>query len=242
MQKDDIRLALQLIKPELKISWFSFIGLFLYFSLFSILFYTGFSSQEARFVGLDLFFIMLFVFGPIWFKAKGLQFQKISSSTWASPTVVLALNLPIQKQVIVLKSIILYLLCSFPFQLYMFIMLFLISPDIRGMLALDAYISFAIIWLSFGIYAGLSVLIIDIGSNTNVSKLTVFLSILLFLGVIFIIFFFPFFLTYGVVEWTIIIANKWPLLSAIISIILAVAGFHYWKNKMLKQFKQVDYL
>ncbi|WP_047983920.1 hypothetical protein [Ornithinibacillus californiensis] len=242
MQKDDIRLALQLMKQELKVSWFSFIGLFLYFSLFSILFYTGFSAQGARFVGLDLFFIMLFVFGPIWFKAKGLQFQKISSSTWASPTVVLALSLPIQKQVIVIKSILMYLLSSLPYQLYMFVALYLISPTIRDMMEIDAYISLTIIWLSFGIYTGLGVLIIDIGSNTNVSKLTTFLSILLLLGVILLIFYFPFFFTYGVVEWTIIIANKWPFLSAIISIIAAVVGFNYWKSKMIKQFKQVDFL
>lgn len=242
MLKEDFKSAIQLVKPELKISWKSYIGLFLFFSLFAILFLTVLHTQESRFVGFDLFYLLLFIFGPLWSRPKGLQFHKISGHTWVSPTVVMGLSLPIKKQTILLKSIIHYFLSSFPFQLYMFFVLYLISPEIRSMMELEIYISFTIIWLSFGIYIGLSALIMDIGTNNNVSRTTTALSIALLLGIVLLIFFFPILFTYGLVEWTIIIAKKWTLLSAILSIIAAVIGFNYWKNKMIKQFKQVDYL
>ncbi|MBS3679119.1 hypothetical protein KGF86_02725 [Ornithinibacillus massiliensis] len=242
MLKENLKSAIQLVKPELKISWKSYIGLFLFFSIFIILFLTVLHTQENRFVGFDLFYLLLFIFGPMWSRHKGLQFQRISGHTWVSPTVVMGLCLPIKKQTIVLKSIIHYFLSSFPFQLYMFFALYLVSPEIRSMMELDAYISFAIIWLSFGIYIGFSALVMDFGTNNNVSKLTTVLSVILLLGVVILILSFPTFFTYGIVEWTIIIAKKWTLLSAILSIMAAVIGFIYWKNKMVKQFKQVDFL
>ncbi|MBC5635509.1 hypothetical protein H8S33_01600 [Ornithinibacillus sp. BX22] len=242
MLKDNFKAAIPLVKIEIKISWKSFIGLFLFYSLFTILFLTTLHNQEDRFVGLDLFFLLLFIYGPIWHRPMGLQFQRISGHTWVSPTVVMGLSLPIKKQAIVLKSIIHYFLSSFPFQLYMFLMLYLVSPEIKNMMELDAYISFAIIWLSFGIYIGYSALIIDIGTNNNGSRLTTVLSVILLLGIVILILSFPTFFTYGIVEWTIIIAKKWTLLSAILSIMAAIIGLNYWKNKMVKQFKQVDFL
>ncbi|WP_042144120.1 hypothetical protein [Paucisalibacillus sp. EB02] len=239
---DDFKLALQLSKPELKVSWSSYIGQYLLYSLFTFLFIQGFNAQESRFVGLDLFFLILFVYGPIWSRVKGLQFQQISGNIWASPTLIMGLHLPVKKQVIVLKSIILYLIGSFPFQLYMLIMLYLISPKVRGIMELDAYVSFVIIWLSFGIYAGLSALSADVGSNMKRNSLSFILSLLLIAVIIAFIFFMPFFVTYGVVEWTIILAKKWSMASAILSIIFAIIGIHYWKNKMVKLMKNTDYL
>ncbi|WP_026907846.1 hypothetical protein [Paucisalibacillus globulus] len=240
--KDDLKVTMQLMKQELKLSWGSFIGLFLYYSLFTVLFTTGFHAQETRFVGLDLFFLMLFIFGPAWFKPKGLQLQKINGKIFASPSTIMGLHLPIKKQVIVLKSIVQYVIHSFPFQLYMLIMLYLISPDVRNTMELDTYISFAIIWLSFGIYIGFSVLTIDVGSSSNNNNLTIVLSSLLFVAILLLILSFPYFFTYGVVEWTIIIAKKWPYISTLLSISAATVGFFYWKKKLMKQLKQIDYL
>jgi hypothetical protein len=240
--KDDLKLAMQIMRQELKLSWGSFIGLFLYYSLFTVLFTTGFHAQESRFVGLDLFFLMLFIFGPAWFKPKGLQLQKINGNIFASPSTIMGLHLPIKKQVIILKSIVQYVIHSFPFQLYMLMMLYLISPDVRNAMDLDTYISFAIIWLSFGIYIGFSVLPMDIGTSSNYSKVTTVLSLLLIVVILLLIFLFPLFFTYGIVEWTIIIAEKWPYLAVLLSISAAIVGFFYWKNKLMKQLKQIDYL
>jgi hypothetical protein len=240
--RNHLFLALHLSKPELKVSWINYIGQFLFYSLFTFLFIQGFQAQEARFVGLDFFFLMLFVFGPVWFRVKGLQLQQVSGNTWVSPATIIGLHLPIANKVIVLKSIIIYLISSLPFQLYMLIMLYLFSPEIRDSMSLDAYISFVIIWLSFGIYAGLSILTADVGANMNNKKSTYILSILLIASIIGFIFFMPYLFTYGIVEWSIIFAKKWSLASAILSIMFAVIGLHYWKTKMLKQMKKTDYL
>lgn len=230
------------MKPELKMLKMSLIWIFLFYTLYTVLFIFGIDAQEDRFVGLDIFFIMLFVFGPIWFRPKGLQIQRPSGDTWASPSTIMNLHLPIERKLIVLKSILFYFIGSFPFQLYMFVILYISSPDIRNGLELSTYIAFTIIWLSFGIYFGFSSLPIEVGYKMKNNMVTTVLSLLLLGAIILIIIVFPFFFTYGIVEWTLIIAGKWPIISAVVSIFGAVVGYYYWKNKMLKLIKQADFL
>lgn len=239
--KNDIKRTLQIMKPELKILKISYLWIFLFYTLYTILFIFGIDAQKDRFAGLDIFYLMLFVFGPVWFRPKELQIQKPSGDTWASPLTIMNLQLPIERKIIVLKSILFYFLGSFPFQVYMFVILYSFSPEIRSELDFISYLSFAIIWLSFGIYFGYSTLPIEVGYKIKNSVLNTILSLLL-LGIsALIIIAFPFFFTYGIVEWTIIIASKWPIISAVISIVAAIIGYNYWKNKMLKLIKQADF-
>ncbi|WP_010097747.1 hypothetical protein [Ornithinibacillus scapharcae] len=240
MQKD-IKRALQIMKPELKILRISYFWIFLFYTLYTILFIFGIDAQKNRFAGLDIFFVMLFIFGPLWFRPKELQIQKPNGDVWASPLTIMNLQLPIKRNIIVLKSIIFYFLGSFPFQLYMFVILYSFSPEIRTELDLISYLSFAIIWLSFGIYFGFSSLPIEVGYKMKSSVLNTILSLLLLGAIVVIIIVFPFYFTYGIVEWTIIFAIKWPIISAVISIFAAIIGYYYWKNKMLKLIKQADF-
>ncbi|MEN2767156.1 hypothetical protein [Ornithinibacillus xuwenensis] len=234
--------AIWLAKFELKLSWVSFIFLFLYYSLFTLLFVQGFNVTEEQFVGLDIFFLLLFLFSPTWFRPKAFQYQQISGSLWAAPGAMMGLYLPLKKQVIVLKSLIVYMLLSIPFQLYTFITLYVFSPGLQKAMTLDAYIAFAIIWIAFGIYVGFMAPAIDIGTRITSTRLTFLLSILVLAIIILLILFFPYFFKHGVVGWTIILATKWPLLSIIVSIVVAVIGFNYWRSKMAKVMKQMDYL
>ncbi|GGA82717.1 hypothetical protein [Ornithinibacillus halotolerans] len=241
MQKD-LKLAFQLLIPELRISWFNFILLFLYYSLFTYLFHTGLEAQQTRFENLDIFFFLLFIFGPISFRAKVLQNKKIGDITWASPTNAMKLHLPIPKKIIVLKEMIFYMLSSIPYQLYMFTILYLTSPEVKNIFSIDTYLAFAIIWISFGLYAGFCAIPVYTGIRAKYSAMAHILSYLLLAAIVVLILVFPFTFTYGIVEWTAIIAMKWPLLTACLSLIAAIIGVSYWKNKSISYLKKIDFL
>ncbi|MFD1609731.1 hypothetical protein [Oceanobacillus luteolus] len=242
--KETMQTVLHLAKPELKVSKGNFINLLLFFTIYTVLIIMGFDLLgNSKFAILDLLFILLFFFGPTWFKAKGFQYQKISGGMWGSPAVVMNLHLPINGKIIVWKTIFIYFLSSIPFQLYMLLMVYLFNPDIRGVLEPGSYIAFALIWLSFGIYGGLAALSLEVVVYKIPSgKMISVLSVLLVILGIAVILFFPYIFENSIVGWSAILADRWSIASGIISILLAIVGLRYWSNKMTEHLYEVDYL
>lgn len=245
---DEWKQAWQLSKIELKgyIPW-----LVLTLFMFVLLaFFLGASFpayiDEHRFFkeqnpGLfDLAFLFLFGVVPYWMRPKDSRYQQISGDFYAAPFFIKLLQLPVPERVVIKSRFLTYLVQSLPFHL-LFLIVFQLFAALQGhALPPVAFISFSIIWLSFGIYFGHSSPASDAGGRINTLKM--FLHIILFGGIVLgayylIVFHSP----YGVVAWTVLFATNWPLLSTIISILLAIAGMRFWMYYMKKTMNKVDY-
>lgn len=103
------------------------------------------------------------------------------------------------------------------------------------------FVSFSIIWLSFGIYGGFLYPASDAGDQ--ISKLKMFFIAIVYAGIVLGLFkFIEYASPYGLVKWTYVLATKWPVTSAFISIMMAGAGVYFWMNHMKKTMRKMDYL
>src|SRR5699024_8634034 len=206
----DWKQAFWLAKFELSESKRVFINLFLYFSLFIVVFVTtSYAVGDFYFGGLDVFFLLLFTYVPVWIRPKAFQYQKTGTGMWASPAVMMQTQLPIPKKIITKSRFIIYFIYSFPFQLFLFVSLYVFSPNISSDISPMTYIVFSIIWLSFGIYGGNSALLTDVGAQIKGGKIYFVLTILLWLAIVLFITFFGVIFQHGIVHWTMIFAQKW---------------------------------
>lgn len=238
----DWKQAYWLAKFEWKASIKGFILLFLFFAVVALFFLVSFSAYlDNDFVGFDVLFIILFALAPAWLRLKEFQIQKISGELWASPSLIMLAQLPVSNNVLTKSRFIVYFAFSFPYQLLMLIVLYAVNPEFQVMMSPISHIAFAIIWLSVGIYVGFIMPASDVGDKVSTKIMTVF-SIALIAGGIGIATLFHFIFDYGIVYWTIILAQNWPLLSSIVSIFLAFLGFHYWQRYMKKTMDKRDYL
>lgn len=237
--------AFALAKFEMNESKQVFIYLFLYYCLFVGLFVSiSYLVGDFYFGGLDIFYLLLFTFVPFWIRPKEFQYQKTHGGMWASPAIITLTQLPIKKDIIIKSRFILYFIYSFPFQLFLLVSLYTLTPNLQTTMSLGSYIAFSIIWLSFGIYTGLSIVTTDAGDGykREKHKLYMTLSFVILLAVILLILCFGLIFKHGIVHWTIIIAQKWPLISAAISILLVFLGFKHAQQHMKKTIEKVDYL
>lgn len=240
----DWKQAFVLAKFEIRESKQIFIYLFLYYCLFISLFVSvSYLVGEFYFGGLDIFYLLLFTFVPFWIKPKEFQYQRTNSGMWASPSVIMLTQLPINREIIIKSRFIQYFIYSFPFQLFLLVSLYLLTPNMQTNMSPISYISFSVIWLSFGVYAGLSIVTTDAGDKYGKGnrKLYMAFGFGILLAVILLILCFGLIFNYGIVHWTIIFAQKWPLISSAISILLVFLGFKHAQNHMKKTMEKVDY-
>lgn len=238
----DWKQAYWLAKFEWKASKRAFIWLFLFFAFMALFFLPSFSDYLGNdFAGFDLFFILLFSLSPAWLRTKEFQYKKISGELWASPSLIMLAQLPISKNVLTKSRFIAYFAYSFPFQLLMLIALYAINPEFQVMLSPVSHIAFAIIWLAIGIYVGFLMPASDAGDRVN-TKIMTFYSIVLIIGGLLFFTFIHLIFDNGPVYLTIIAAQNWPLLSSVVSILLAFLGFHYWQHYIKKTMEKWDYL
>ncbi|WP_373894140.1 hypothetical protein ACUL41_01525 [Virgibacillus natechei] len=220
----------------------AFIWSFLFFAVIAIFFLESFSAYLANdFVGYDLIFIILFALAPSWLRSKEFQIQKISGELWASPSLIMLSRLPVSKNVITKNRFIVYFAFAFPYQLLMLIALYVVNPEFQLMMSHASHIAFAIIWLAFGVYVGFIMPVSDSGDKANTKIITLY-SIVLIIGGIGILTAFHLLFGYGFVYWTVMLSQNWPLLSSVISIVLAFLGFHYWQRYMKRNIDKLDYL
>lgn len=237
--------AFVLAKFEIRESKQIFIYLFLYYCLFISLFVMiSYLVGDFYFGGLDIFYLLLFTFVPFWIRPKEFQYQKTHGDIWASPAVITLNQLPIKRDIIIKSRFILYFIYSFPFQLFLLVSLYLLTPNMQTNMSPISYISFSIIWLSFGVYAGLSIVTTDAGDQYGKGKRKLYLTLSfgILIAIILLILCFGLIFSYGIVHWTIIFAQKWPFISAAISTLLAFLGFKHAQQHMKKTMEKIDYL
>lgn len=234
--------AFWLAKFELKNSKLSFLYLLLFYPLITLGFISNFSSYlDVNFVGIDIIFILCFTFAAIWARPKYFQIQQMSDGIVASPAIFMLQQLPITKDLIVKSRFIIYYVYSFPPQVLLLISLYLFVPSLQEMMGLTSYLAFAIIWLSFSVYIGGMIPASDAGDKASKLKVAVY-GVLMLIALIVFFTIFTVFSEHGIVHWTIIIAQKWPLLSAVLSVILALFSFGSWQKYMKKLMGKLDYL
>ncbi|MEC5424110.1 hypothetical protein QGM71_11465 [Virgibacillus sp. C22-A2] len=236
--------AYSLAKLELRMSKFGFLSAFL-FSMFILFFIvTSIESyMENGFVGIDFFFVLLFSVATIWTKPKEFQIKKVSGDLIVLPLVVMQKQLPIKQDVIMKSRFIVHFFYSFPFQLLALIGIYFMSP-LPEMLSVGSFIAFAIIWLSFGVYAGYVFPLSEIGTKGPLTSTvgTIFIGVTLLIVLLSIFTMIHVLFENGIVYWSIILAQKWPIVSSIASILLAFFGFAHWQHYMKKAMDKLDYL
>ncbi|WP_099159256.1 hypothetical protein [Virgibacillus ndiopensis] len=238
----DWKLAFWLARFELNASKKSFLGLILFFILMVLFIVSSAGSYlEKNFAGFDVFFIVIFTISMIWTKPKDFQNKKINEGIFASPSLVMLKQLPVRQQVIVKSRFIVHFVYAFPFQLALLVSLYLLTPELQELMSLVSYGVFSIIWLSFGVYAGYIFPASDAGEKVNNTSMIIY-GVLFLIGAMFIFSIFQLVSDHGIVQWTIIFAKKWPLLSTTLSILMALIGFNYWQQYMKKTMEKLDYL
>lgn len=236
--------ALWLVKFELKAYRKNMVFAMLpYLIFFFAILYTleiNILSDGSHSVLDDLLFATIFWFAIIWTKPKEFQYQKLAGRFWASPYFVLLKQLPIPKDILIKSRFLQYYLTSIPLHLVVLAMIFITSPTMRSILSPGEYIVFSLIWLSSGIVIGGVFPASESGEYNSKLKLVIYtaLSIIVFLGGFIALYMFT---GEGLVYWSIIAANKWPILSAFFSICIAVAFMIYWPRYMSKNIERIDY-
>ncbi|MUK88713.1 hypothetical protein GMD78_09945 [Ornithinibacillus sp. L9] len=238
---NDMKEAMRIASFELQASWAGFIYTIIFFAIYTLLIIL--LTETANNIGIyDLLFIVLFTFAPIWMKPKVLQDQVIRGDLWISPILHNQMQLPLPKEVIAKSRLIIYFVYSLPAQVLVLICMYLFSTELQNLLAPSNYIAFSITWLSFGIFFGSAIVTYDTGMYIVPNKKLAFiLSGLLLVFIIFGIVIFPWIFSYGIVHFTAIAVQKWPIPIVIFSILIAYFGLHYWKYKMIKNMETIDY-
>lgn len=199
------------------------------------------SYLENNFVGMDVFFLIAMGVPPVWMKRKEFQYQKIDENTWGSPLFITLSQLPIKKEVLVGSRFIIYFTFAIPFQIFLLTSLYIFSSEIRASMPLGAYLVFSIIWLAYGVCLGGAFPAVDAGDKITLVKSTI--QGIAFLVVLFIaLTLFNLIYGDGLVTWTIMLANEWPILSILVSILVGVLATSYYVNYAYNKMKTIDYL
>jgi|GEM_PF-5729988 len=187
----------------------------------------------------DLLFLLSFTVVPLWSKPKAFQISK----DYRAPGMELLLTMPAVKDEIAKSRMIIYIVYSLVFQIPLLVSFYFSSSLVQAALSPLHYLSFAIIWLSFGLYAGTWCLSAEFGQEKTYKKwelslyfiLTALIAAAIYKAI-------KFAFGSGLVYGTITAARNWPLAAILISIFLAAAGLHFIHQYNLKLLKKVDYL
>lgn len=231
--------AFWLVKFELKHSLKQFPLLALGFVLIFLLI-TSISPNyfEQATMGLDFFFAIIFSgFLSQLARPKDFQLQKFRSIRYAAPFLTALNQLAMKREVIVKYRFITYFVLLL---LSNGLLLILLYPTFQAFMTLPAYIAFAFIWFCFGIYIGCVTPAFEVGSNLGWN---IFYGCFIGFGLI-LLYLFVFYKWYknGLITWTIDIANYYPVISIVVSIILSIIGWNFWMKIMRNRMKKTDYL
>ena len=92
--------AFWLAKSEWKVSIVNIFLSWLILTIVTLIFLTSFNRyMEENYIGFDIFFLLVFSFGPFLFRSKYFQYKKVSGHIWASPTLIMQAQLPIPKNI-----------------------------------------------------------------------------------------------------------------------------------------------
>lgn len=239
---NDWKEAFWLAKFELKKLKLGFVLLALMAIMFSMFFATVIpKNMERSTVMLDIFFFIVFGFGTAWIKPKEFNHQKIGGDFWASPFFITLRQLPIQKDVLIKSRFIIFFAFAVPYYLGISILTYAFSPDLRAALDLKEYFAFIMIWIGIGIHLGASFPASDVGYRLSTVNFVLYIFALFF-GFMFIFTIFNVLYGNGFVPLTMLMAEKWPLVSIIASVLFAAIGVLYSQKYMSKKIEKMDYL
>lgn len=189
----------------------------------------------------DFVFIFLCWTFPYWMRPKNFRYQMVASGTWVNPYFIKLLQLPIPERVILKSRFVTYLVQSIPVYLVFFLVFYFASGLTEKFMSPGTFLVFVIIWLAFGVYAGHIFPASDAGDRYSLPKLILLYVVTGIIGVSLYILF-EFFLPHSPVAWTLLFAARWPLLSSVVSILLAFFGMRFWMWHMRKKMARQDYL
>jgi len=185
--------------------------------------------------------MLLFTFATTWARPKHFQIQQMNDELISSPSIFMLQQLPIKTEMIGKSRFIIYFIYSIPTQIIILISLYVLTPSLQEMIGIGAYIVFSMIWIAFSIYIGGMIPASDAGERVSPINMVVY-AVLMVIAAITFFTFFHVVSDYGIVYWTLIFAKKWPILSSVLSIILAFLGLKYWQSYMKKVIGKTDYL
>lgn len=242
------------------------IGLFIVILLFlmpAFFFLTHFlATQYFNHESLTLDFVFLFFFAylsksiwPIYTRQKNYELKDHIAGLS---------QLPIQKEIIVKQRFLVDLFVSVPIQVTLLIILYIGSPSISTKVSPMTYIIFSFIWLCFSVYVGSMFVTFIAGFTMKEVLLYTVIGFALIFSIV-IIEAYPYmtfetdwsfpptmdqsFLSIewednlrGYINWTMVFAEKQPVLSIIVSLLLAIVGCKLWMNRMARTIERTDYL
>ncbi|QKY70607.1 hypothetical protein [Lentibacillus sp. CBA3610] len=238
----DWKEAWRLAKFEIKASKWTFPPPFILIILVGM----GIASSMGEYLNngvvvQDLVFTLIFTFMPAWIRPKDFQMKAINETMVAGPSVMMLKMIPVQEDVLIKSRFFVYYVLAMPLQVIFLIMLYPITPALWDVLALGGYIAFSVIWLAFSIYFG-SIFPASEAGDTTKKFFDVWYSVIFLICYLGILTAIHLITGQGILYWTIIAAQKWPLLSSVISILLAFVGVKYWAHYMKKHMRKMDYL
>jgi len=238
MWKEATRLALF----EWKIEWFKriFLQCLLTYGLLMFSFGMMDGVLEGGGIGLDYFYLAMFGLIYGWLVPRSFQYQKISAETYASPIFFMLHKLPIANNVLVRSRFIIFYLNAIPVLILLFIG-FTFIPEFQQVLSTSGVRAFTAIWMSYGLSVGALFPASDLGdrhvTNTKLVAITIGLIITITLAIL------PSYIFYddGVMNLSIDLANRWPLISIVIATFIAIISNKLWINYAMSKMKQVDF-
>lgn len=234
--------TLRLASLELKTSPIRLILCWTFLPLFCLIFLTGFQSYlDNHYMGYDAFFIILFSFAPYYFKSQFFQYRKVYDHLWASPVLLMQLQLPIPKNILVKSRLVIYLVYWVPFISISFLLFYLASDAIKLTFDMPTYITFFIIWFAISFAIGIILPASDVGDYVT-TKTWIYYTIGLALFLLVLLLFFHLYLEFGIVAGTVQLAEGLPILSIILAILLILSSWKFWQVSMIKKMNKLDYM
>lgn len=238
----DFQQARMLAKLQMKKSFWAFFVFFPVSIAIAWLFSQALSTTDIP-VLYDIFFLVTFWCMTVWLYPKEFQLQKVEEGFWASPIFIMLNQLAVKKRALIWSRMICYFLIAIPFNILVLVFLYSFSAEMRGLLPIGNYLAFSMIWLSFGIWAGILFPIADVGEKVPKNTFVHGLYCILFFGCIVALLSGLHALSGGgFVTFTIKAAADWPIISIALSIAAAAASFPYGQRYMDKQIRKTDYL
>lgn len=229
-----------LAKFEYKHIWRHLFLLIPIFSFLIIFIVPAFPEYlHNSYFGMDILFFLAFGVVTGWARSKGFRIDKMNNGLWASSYQLILQQLPIKTNIIVMYRFLTYIITATLFGSVLLGTLYVLTPELQSEMSISTYIVFAVIWLAFNLYFGSSQLIEEVGSPWRHFILWSFIIGFVFVMVLIVIFYK--WTTLGFVGWTIYIANHYPIISVIVSILLTIVGLRYWMYLMRKRMETIDY-
>ena len=219
---------------NLTLGWLGFFAL----SLIIFILYNHFDSPDPYH---DFIFLILLSSGPFLLRNNYFKNREMSHKSWFSPILLMQMQLPISKRIIAKSRLITYAAYLFPFLAALFPMLYLIDNEL-GTMGIVPYIAFCLIWIAFCFSFGMLAPVVDVGFYYATKNVIIYSLVGLSIAAVFILIYHFYVPDDGIVLWIAALAQKWPLTSMFISIVLIHANWMFWPLYMQKQMKKLDYM